>query len=141
MTAKEYRVLYTIVVDRPWLRGPSFVCGTPVGKRYAESDRYPSQGAAIRGMQRILDGQSDFPSEYVANVEIISYDGFKKRTIRKRIERSLNRAASAFDNHALGVTTLAVRAQYRGNSWRSLHLATDPAYYLEFAECLMARAV
>jgi hypothetical protein len=107
----NYHCVAVTVVDRPWLRDTSYAV-VPAGFRIITTGRFPTAGAAVREMERLLRGESDFMSEYIRSVEVFRADN--RRTIRRRVERARLRDA---DRHELLVTALAARADHRGNTW------------------------
>jgi len=83
----HYEVTYCTCVDYPERRGPSF----PVvhkGHRSVANIRFSTQGAATRYYEGILQGASDFSSEYVCWVEVVRwYTSGPARYVRKRVDR------------------------------------------------------
>lgn len=87
-TIAGYRVSFTIIVDHPELRGPSFAPVAP-GTRIHTSETFTSQGAAVRYFDGILDGEADFASEYVSKVGVNRmYSGRSPRHVRLTVERA-----------------------------------------------------
>ena len=82
-----YAVEYTIEVDRPDLRGPTFPHVAP-GTRVANRVLFGSFGPASREMDRLLSGEDDFSSEYVAKVRVMRMYNFgPTQFARKTVQR------------------------------------------------------
>jgi hypothetical protein len=87
-TIKGYRVSYTIIVDHPERRGPTYPEVAPL-TRIHTSETFATQGAAVRYFEGMLAGESDFSSEYVSKVGVDRmYQGRSPRCVRRVVERA-----------------------------------------------------
>ena len=100
MSKLSYTVEMVLVVDRPDLRDASFA-PVPAGTRVRQSWRYATQAAAVAEFERVLAGEYDFDSEYVARVWVLRHENHlptnvqwrRPTTVRKDVERAPARLA------------------------------------------------
>lgn len=99
-TAKPFEVRYTLTVDRPELRGPSY---SPIaaGTKVQFVDCFATQGAAVRRFEAMLRGEWDYPSEYVSSVDVVARPRrlppnttwMRPRTVRRWVKRDRQESA------------------------------------------------
>jgi len=106
---KPYRVTIVIVVDRPELRDASFMPVAP-GTRTVWTERYATQGQAVRLFKEILRGAWDFASEYVAAVSVDRMQSVASpRTVRCRVERERTQTETIVQWRRRSLQVAAVR--------------------------------
>ena len=66
----EYIVQFVTEVDHPEHRDPSFIVQVQPGTRHTTKIPFESRGNALRFAQGLMDGESDFASEYTVAVEV-----------------------------------------------------------------------
>jgi hypothetical protein len=81
---KFFYVRFTTTVDRPELRGPSFLTVAP-GTKVPNEMYFPTQAGAVMMFESLMAGEYDFPGEYVssASVEQRNSYGENRRSVRK----------------------------------------------------------
>lgn len=83
----RYEVRFTITVDAPDRRGPSFpevAAGTKIQMAWS----YPTQRQAVHVFDAIRNGEHDFGSEYVSSAEVVRIAGeWKISTVRRSVSR------------------------------------------------------
>lgn len=83
----HYEVEYCNCVDHPERRDSSF-SPVPAGFRRAHSERFSTQGAAVRYFEGLLRGESDFSSEYICWAAVYRcYAHRSGKCIRRRVDR------------------------------------------------------
>jgi len=109
--AKEYRVQYTVTVDYPELRGPSYPV-VPAGTKLPQTDKVRSWRNAQRRYKELLSGEDDYESEYISMVQATAIYPFgqgpthrtigplvyRKRDDRGRITEQVSRGRRATTN-------------------------------------------
>jgi hypothetical protein len=120
-TATTYEIRFTVTVDRPELRGPTY----PVvakNHKIPTTWRYSSMAAAKAQLEAIASGREDYQAEYVSSYQLIQVcaNGRKrdlaKWTTRTRTETRAQEMRAA----------LAVAAVRRGALYMSTHTAYLP---------------
>lgn len=86
-TVPVYEVRYTITIDAPELRGPTYPTVAP-GTKSSWVERFTSCGRAVHRFDYLRAGNDDFSSEYVTRVAVIRRDGERTRTIRREVRRT-----------------------------------------------------
>lgn len=116
VSPKQFEVRWTITVDRPELRGPTFAAVAP-GHKISQRIVTDSQPSAVRVFEGLLEGSEDFASEFVSSVEVVQlYSGRSPRVVRARRER-FRRETNIERQRAL----LAVAARRNGALHLSFH--------------------
>lgn len=96
-TVTGYQVRFTVVVDRPERRGPSYA-PVPAGHRIPTTFTFPTQGAAVRYWESILAGGEDYASEYVSKAQVVrTYAGRSPAFVRKEVQRARARYVDPTD--------------------------------------------
>jgi len=111
---ERYEVRFTITVDRPELRGPTYA-PVAAGTKIPTVVTTTSHNQAVRLYDAILRGEEEYRSEYVTSVQVVART--KSGNIRQvRVYRTLERQETRKErDHAI----LAVHAARRGASFRS----------------------
>ena len=83
-----YRVHYTIIIDHPERRDATYPVVSE-GTRLHFNDYYPTQKQAVDRFNWLINGESDFESEYVSKVCVDRmYHNRSPRTVRLPVERN-----------------------------------------------------
>lgn len=108
-TMKEtnyYEVRFTITVDKPELRGPTYPV-VPAGKKIPTTWTYASYTAAVNEYAAILRGEWDFSSEYVSSVAVYKippasrYVTIRKNVMRKRGSKTTAASIAAWSKNLM----------------------------------------
>lgn len=120
-TATTYELRFTVTVDRPELRGPTY----PVvaqNHKIPTTWTYSSMAAAKAQLEAITSGREDYSSEYVSSYQLIQVcANGRKRDLAKWTTRTRNESRTQEMR-----AQLARAAVRRGALYMSTHTAYLP---------------